>query len=78
MKDTIPHLYSRLAIVEIHLRPFPQHGLSRDHVVRLPRTTGGTPPPNFPARKYIFGPFGSQNLTVDLRRIYLTTRDLTS
>ena len=34
MKDTIPHLYSQLASVEIHLRPFPHHGLSRDHVVR--------------------------------------------
>ena len=34
MKYTIPHLYSQLASVEIHLRPFPQHGLSRDHVVR--------------------------------------------
>ena len=37
MKDTIPHLYSQLASVEIHLRPFPHHGLSRDHVVRHPR-----------------------------------------
>ena len=34
MKDTIPHLYSQLASVEIHLRPFPHHGLSHDHVVR--------------------------------------------
>ena len=46
MKDTIPHVYSLLVIVEIHLRPFPHHGLSRDHVVRHPHTTGGTPPPN--------------------------------
>ena len=109
MEDTISHLYSLLAIVNIHLRPFPHHGHSCDHVVRLPRTTGGTPPPNCatsihnrrggagilerhekhsprrsgesdqpPARKEIIGPFGSQNLTVDLRRMYLTTRDLTS
>ena len=34
MKDTIPHLYSQLASVEIHLRPFPHQGLSRGHVVR--------------------------------------------
>ena len=34
MKDTIPHLYSLLASVKVHLRPFPQHGFSRDHVVR--------------------------------------------
>ena len=46
MKDTIPHVYSLLVIVEIYLRSFPHHGLSRDHVVRHPRTTGGTPPPN--------------------------------
>ena len=26
--------------------PFPHHGLSRNHVVRHPRTTGGTPHPN--------------------------------
>ena len=101
MKDTILHLYSQLASVEIHLRPFPHHGLSRDHVIRHPRMTGGTPPPNCvtsihnrrgdagllerhqehsarrsgesdqpPARKRIIGPFWSQNLTVDLRRIY--------
>ena len=31
---------------KIHLRPFLYHGLSRDHVVRHPRMTGGTPPPN--------------------------------
>ena len=30
-----------------------------------------------PARKRIIGHFWSQNLTVDLRRIYLTPRDLT-
>ena len=46
MKDTIPHLYSQLASVEIHLRPFPHHGLSCDHVVRHARIIGGTPPPN--------------------------------
>ena len=47
MKNIMPHLYSQLASVEIHLRPFPHHGLSRDHVVRHPRITGGTPPPTY-------------------------------
>ena len=28
------NLYSQLASVEIHLRPFPHHGLGRDHVIR--------------------------------------------
>ena len=37
---TLPHLYSLLVSVEIHLRPFPHHGLSHDHVVRHPRITG--------------------------------------
>ena len=109
MNDTIPHLYSQLASVEIHFQPFPHHGLSRDHVVRHPRIIGGTPLPNCvisihnrrggavfqngtrntlhadtgksdqpPARKRIIGLFWSQNLTVDLRRIYLTPRYLTA
>ena len=43
---TLYLIFTLLAMVNIHLRSFPQHGLSRDHVVRLPRTTGGTPPPN--------------------------------
>ena len=34
MKDTILNLYSLLAVVNIHLPPFPHHGLSCDHVVR--------------------------------------------
>ena len=28
------NLYSQLASVEIHLRPFPHHGLGREHVIR--------------------------------------------
>ena len=82
------------------------HGLSHDHLVRHPRTTGRTPPPNCVTsihnrrggvgilewhKKHSPRRYGgewsasqaketiwSQNLTVDLRRIYLTTRDLAS
>ena len=34
---TLHLIFTQLASVEIHLRPFPHHGLSRDHVVRHPR-----------------------------------------
>ena len=33
MKDTIPHLYSQLASVEIHLRPFPHHLIMASTVI---------------------------------------------
>ena len=106
MKDTIPHLYSLLASVEIHLRPFPHHGLSRGQAFAYNWRNTPSELCDFHSqsqgrcwycrtaletlstlvrgrvislpRKREYWTFWSQNLTVDLRRIYLTTRDLTS
>ena len=106
VRKTLYLIFTLLAIVEMHLQPFPHHGLSCDHVVRHLRTTdelcdfhsqsqgmcwyfirtaletlstqiGGEWSASGAKRDYCWT-FWSQNLTVDLRRIYLTTRDLTS
>ena len=51
-------------------------GMLERHYKHSPRRSGESDQP--PARKRIIGPFWSQNLTVDIRRIYLTPRDLTA
>ena len=51
-------------------------GMLERHQKHSPRRSGESDQP--PARKRIIGHFWSQNLTVDLRRMYLTPRDLTA